>query len=356
MKWFFALDSALGADRTVIPSRAEEDPLAGCRPDHVDAESGYRYYLLTQAAVAARIRLLRMLDMPLEEIRAVLHAADEDVARGHLIRYHQRLADRIARDQESLLLLQRVVERPQEFMAFNVTVKEVADSAGPQARHLCHRRELRIGDQACLPRSGELCCERRVLLPRAATDHRPSSVLGARYVSGNLPADRPDCPGKRRDREGHPSRRLRVIGHSSGRILRAGDDLSSTRDVDRAAWLHRQWPSAHRRADEPRRRDESSRVSHRGDLADPTSEESRAMRRPRARSSPTRARLHRVAAGRAGSVGASGVSLVREERDSGEGHQFHRPSNVTNAGMSSVRIKNVSIRMPAATPKPSWRV
>jgi DNA-binding transcriptional MerR regulator len=41
------------------------------QPVNVDPESGYRYYLLSQAALAARIRLLRLVEMPLEEIRAV---------------------------------------------------------------------------------------------------------------------------------------------------------------------------------------------------------------------------------------------------------------------------------------------
>ena len=35
------------------------------QPMYVDPESGYRYYSLAQAALAARIRLLRLVDMPL---------------------------------------------------------------------------------------------------------------------------------------------------------------------------------------------------------------------------------------------------------------------------------------------------
>ena len=36
-----------------------------------------------------------------------------------------------------------------------------------------------------------------------------------------------------------------------------------------------------------------------------------------------------------------------------EGHQFHRPSRETNEGTIRVRVMNVSISTPTATPKPS---
>ncbi|HEV2581861.1 MAG TPA: helix-turn-helix domain-containing protein, partial [Ktedonobacteraceae bacterium] len=97
------------------------------QPVYVDPESGYRYYTLAQAARASRIRLLRLVDMPLEEIREVLQTPDPEAMRTHLTNHHQRITDRIARDQQSLLLLQRVREQPDAFLSFTVKVKEVAD-------------------------------------------------------------------------------------------------------------------------------------------------------------------------------------------------------------------------------------
>jgi DNA-binding transcriptional MerR regulator len=97
------------------------------QPMYVDPESGYRYYSLAQAPVAARIRLLRLLDMPLEEIRAVLQNTNQELVRTLLSRHRQRLIDRMARDQQSLLLLQRVLAKPDAFMSFTVRVKEVLD-------------------------------------------------------------------------------------------------------------------------------------------------------------------------------------------------------------------------------------
>jgi DNA-binding transcriptional MerR regulator len=97
------------------------------QPMYVDPESGYRYYTLAQATLAARIRLLRLVDMPLEEIRAVLQASDPEMVRMHLTSHQQRITNRMARDQQSLLLLERVRDRPDAFLSFEVQIKEVPD-------------------------------------------------------------------------------------------------------------------------------------------------------------------------------------------------------------------------------------
>jgi DNA-binding transcriptional MerR regulator len=97
------------------------------RPAYVDPESGYRYYRLYQAALAARIRLLRLVEMPLEDIRVVVHASDPVVMQAHLATHQQRLTTRITRDQQSLVLLQRLCDQPDAFLSFEVQLKEVPD-------------------------------------------------------------------------------------------------------------------------------------------------------------------------------------------------------------------------------------
>jgi DNA-binding transcriptional MerR regulator/effector-binding domain-containing protein len=97
------------------------------QPTYVDPASGYRYYSLAQAPMAARIRLLRLLDMPLEEIRAVLQATNQEMVQMLLTLHQQRITNRMARDQQSLVLLQRVLEKPDAFMSFRVKVKEMLD-------------------------------------------------------------------------------------------------------------------------------------------------------------------------------------------------------------------------------------
>src|SRR5215467_10429376 len=86
------------------------------QPMYVDPESGYRYYTLAQAALAARIRLLRLVEMPLEEIRAVLQASDPETVQTHLTSHQQRITNRMTRDKQSLLLLQRILEGPDAFL------------------------------------------------------------------------------------------------------------------------------------------------------------------------------------------------------------------------------------------------
>lgn len=47
-------------------------------PARIDPDSGYRYYTRAQVATARRIRLLRLMAMPLERIAGVLAAWEED--------------------------------------------------------------------------------------------------------------------------------------------------------------------------------------------------------------------------------------------------------------------------------------
>lgn len=67
-------------------------------PADVDPDTGYRRYVPAQLPVAHLIRRLRGLDMPLDEIRAVLHAHDDRqrdcVLAAHLERMEQQL-DRV---------------------------------------------------------------------------------------------------------------------------------------------------------------------------------------------------------------------------------------------------------------------
>ena len=75
------------------------------RPAQVDPDSGYRLYATAQAATAQLIRRFRDLSMPLDQIKAVLSAADpterESVIAGHL-RSMERQLDQTKRAVTSL--------------------------------------------------------------------------------------------------------------------------------------------------------------------------------------------------------------------------------------------------------------
>jgi DNA-binding transcriptional MerR regulator len=62
------------------------------QPNTVDAETGYRYYDLKQIPTAERIRSLREVDMPLDDIRVVLHEAKK--AKASMEKHRGRLIER----------------------------------------------------------------------------------------------------------------------------------------------------------------------------------------------------------------------------------------------------------------------
>src|SRR5262245_31834981 len=63
-------------------------------PAAVDDETGYRFYSPDQVARAEAIRLLRRLDMPLEEIRSTLDAGDPVALRAALVSHQREIATR----------------------------------------------------------------------------------------------------------------------------------------------------------------------------------------------------------------------------------------------------------------------
>ncbi|MFK4448537.1 DNA-binding transcriptional MerR regulator [Caballeronia udeis] len=79
-------------------------------PAEVDAQTGYRHYGTDQIPTAQVIRRFRALDMPLEEIRAVLAARDLDT-RNELISAHLvRLESSLARTQSAVASLRGLLQ------------------------------------------------------------------------------------------------------------------------------------------------------------------------------------------------------------------------------------------------------
>ncbi|MGI5351948.1 MerR family transcriptional regulator [Streptomyces sp. CA-250714] len=78
-------------------------------PARVDSVTGYRYYRAGQARDALTIGLLRSLDVPLPVVAEVLRGAPE--ATGALTAVRDQLDDELARRQQSLAALERILER-----------------------------------------------------------------------------------------------------------------------------------------------------------------------------------------------------------------------------------------------------
>jgi len=97
------------------------DEMGLLRPAWVDPDSGYRYYAVAQAVEAERIRLLRSLEVPLEEIAECLH--DPTGSRRVLDRHRRRLESR--RDQLQALLASLDRLEREDAMTYDVRTKEV---------------------------------------------------------------------------------------------------------------------------------------------------------------------------------------------------------------------------------------
>lgn len=102
------------------------DELELLRPAQVDSDSGYRYYSITQTQTARRIRLLRSIEMPLEEIRAVVETRDLATERDLLERHEQRLVEHIKEYQRHLALLHALMSGKEETMSYEIKLKEAA--------------------------------------------------------------------------------------------------------------------------------------------------------------------------------------------------------------------------------------
>jgi DNA-binding transcriptional MerR regulator len=105
------------------------DRLGLLRPDHIDPESGYRYYTSTQAPRLHRILALKDLGFSLEQIG---HLLDADLSpgqlRGMLLQKEREVRGAIAAEQARLERIEerlRQIEQGPPVAPYDVTVKRV---------------------------------------------------------------------------------------------------------------------------------------------------------------------------------------------------------------------------------------
>lgn len=114
------------ATRLSVKALRLYDEMGLLTPDHVDASSGYRYYGPAQATRAEAIRLLRNVDMPLEEIAKTLSSTPEkrnELMSGHL----RRLEDQLTAQQRKLAAFTELAEGRKPLMPYDVKEKEISD-------------------------------------------------------------------------------------------------------------------------------------------------------------------------------------------------------------------------------------
>jgi DNA-binding transcriptional MerR regulator len=89
------------------------DGIGLLRPVEVDAGTGYRRYGAEQIVRAQIIRRFRDLDMPLDEIRAVLEATEIDDRNQVIANHLDRLETSLGRTQEAVSSLRDLLDHPQ---------------------------------------------------------------------------------------------------------------------------------------------------------------------------------------------------------------------------------------------------
>ena len=81
-------------------------------PARIDPDSGYRFYEPAQVPVAQVIRRFRDLDMPLDQVRAVLKAPDLETRTKEIISHLTAMETRLAEMQMSVASLRGLLEGP----------------------------------------------------------------------------------------------------------------------------------------------------------------------------------------------------------------------------------------------------
>lgn len=82
-------------------------------PIDIDPSSGYRFYAPSQVAVAQTIRRLRDLDMPLDEVRAIVQTDDPKKRDAALIAHLQRMEAQLEQTQQTVASLRGLLEQPE---------------------------------------------------------------------------------------------------------------------------------------------------------------------------------------------------------------------------------------------------
>jgi DNA-binding transcriptional MerR regulator len=82
-------------------------------PAQVDSSSGYRYYRSDQITTAQTIRRLRELEMPVEQVKSVLHAADAGERDALIAAHLERMEQQLERTTAALASLRALLREPE---------------------------------------------------------------------------------------------------------------------------------------------------------------------------------------------------------------------------------------------------
>jgi DNA-binding transcriptional MerR regulator len=86
-------------------------------PAQVDGSSGYGYYRADQIATAQTIRRLRELDMPVEQVKGVLQAADAGERDALIAAHLERMEQQLERTTAAVASLRALLQEPEDAIA-----------------------------------------------------------------------------------------------------------------------------------------------------------------------------------------------------------------------------------------------
>jgi DNA-binding transcriptional MerR regulator/effector-binding domain-containing protein len=81
-------------------------------PADIDRDTGYRYYEASQVPLGQAIRRFRDLEMPLEQLREVLHAPDATARNKLIITHLQHMESALQQTQQTVASLRALLEQP----------------------------------------------------------------------------------------------------------------------------------------------------------------------------------------------------------------------------------------------------
>jgi len=108
----FAIGDFSRATRLTVKMLRHYHEAGLLEPAHIDPQTGYRRYTTDQVPVAQIIRRFRDLDMPLNEIQAVLSAPDVQTRNDLIAAHLKRLEHDLARTQSAVASLRNLLEHP----------------------------------------------------------------------------------------------------------------------------------------------------------------------------------------------------------------------------------------------------
>lgn len=94
-------------------------------PAYVDSDTGYRYYHSNQANQAELIKTLRLVEMPLEDISAILNSNNQEKVLTQLLAHKSRLSEKLAVQQRMLSHLESLIRNEETTMSYEISIEDL---------------------------------------------------------------------------------------------------------------------------------------------------------------------------------------------------------------------------------------